>query len=59
MQRPSVSNEIVKDEEKELAYTELNVIFGNLPVSKLKEFVDPKTFKLTEGGYNGLLRNFQ
>lgn len=49
----------VENPENELTVIELNEIFGPLPISKIKEFVDPKTFKLTEAGHNGLLLNFQ
>lgn len=59
MQWPWAVWEKVEDWEKELTYIELNEIFGTLPISKLKEFIDPKTFALTQGWCDGLLGNFQ
>lgn len=58
IQWPRAANEKVEDWEKELSYIELNTIFGTLPITELKKFIDPTTFKMTEWGHNGLLANF-
>ncbi len=59
LQWPWANQEKINNPEEELSYIEINEIFGTLPVGKLKDFVDQKTFKMTQAWYNGLLLNFQ
>lgn len=51
--------EAVEDSSKELTITELNQVFGNATIAQLKNAIDPKTFKLTDDGYQKLLWSFQ
>lgn len=59
LQRPRSKNETINDPSKELTVLELNQIFGNATITQLKNSIDPKTFKLTDDGYQKLLLSFQ